>query len=138
MMLPPLCNVASIQPKGKLSLGNSNIWTATDVTHSFTLSKISHIIIMYQYSANNGGNGNSHVVMRLSIDSIPQKHTVSLTGNTYNFGNFGLWQGSLGSGAHKVTLDYCSPINTHNIVSSDLEWKRWNKWMNRAMTVIIC
>jgi len=52
---------------------------------------------MYQFS---GFSGNSHIVMRLSI---PQKHTVSLTGNT---GNFGLWQESLNSGAHKVSLEY--------------------------------
>ena len=90
---------------------------------------------MYQYS---GFAGNSFVVMRLSIDSVAQKHTVSLTGNTAYAGNFGLWQGSLSNGAHKVTLDYRSPVNTVNAVSSDLQWKRWNKWMNRAMTVIIC
>ena len=90
---------------------------------------------MYQYS---GYGGSSHVVMRLSIDSLVQKHTASLTGNTAYAGNYGLWQGSLSNGAHKVTLDYRSPVNTHNVVSSDLEWVHWNKWMNRAMTVIIC
>ena len=135
MMLPPSCNVYTIQPKTKLSLSNSNTWASTDVTYSFTLSKLSHVIIMYQYS---GFSGNSYVVMRLSIDSVVQKHTVSLTGNTAYAGNFGLWQGSLNNGAHKVTLDYRSPVKTDNTVSSDSEWVRWNKWMNRAMTVIIC
>ena len=76
--------------------------------------------------------------MRLSIDSLAQKHTASLTGNTAYAGNFGLWQGSLNSGVHKVTLDYRTPTSTTNTVSSDLEWARWNKWMNRVMTVIIC
>ena len=76
--------------------------------------------------------------MSLSIDSVVQKHTVSLTGDTYYVGNFGLWQGSLSSGVHKATLDYCSPTSTTNTVSSELEWARWNKWQNRAMTVIIC
>ena len=90
---------------------------------------------MYQYS---GIGGSSHIVMRLSIDSVAQKHTASLTGDTIFAGNFGLWQGSLNSGAHKVTLDYRSPVKTENTVSSDLEWTRWNKWHNRAMTVIIC
>ena len=90
---------------------------------------------MYQYS---GFGGNSHVVMRLSIDSVVQKHTVSLSGDTTYAGNFGLWQGSLNNGAHKVTLDYRSPVKTDNTVSSELEWARWNKWINRAMTVIIC
>ena len=90
---------------------------------------------MYQYS---GYGGDSHVVMRLSIDSRAQKHTVSLTGNTHYAGNFGLWQGSLNSGAHKATLDYRSPASTTNTVSSALEWTRCNKWHNRAITVIIC
>ena len=37
-----------------------------------------------------------------------------------------------------VTLDYRSPVSTTNTVSSDLEWKPYNKWMTRAMTVIVC
>jgi len=73
--------------KGKASLGNFNRWAATDVIHSFTLSKQSHIIIIYQYS---GGAGSSHVVMRLNIDSVPQKHSMSITGNTALVGNFKL------------------------------------------------
>ena len=135
MMLPPSCSAYSIQPKATFSLSNSNSWASTDVTYSFTLSKQSHVIIMYQYA---GRGGSSHVVMRLSIDSVAQKHSISLDGDTAYVGNFGLWQGSLNSGAHKATLDYRSPAKTTNTVSSDLEWSRWNKWMNRAMTVIIC
>ena len=135
MMLPPSCKAYSIQPKTTFSLSNSNSWASTDVTYSFTLSKLSHVIIMYQYS---GFSGNSHVVMRLSIDSDAQKHTVSLTRDTSYAGNFGLWQGSLNTGSHKATLDYRSPVKTANTVSSDLEWRRYNKWMSRAMTVIIC
>jgi len=111
MMLPSSCSVATIQPKGKFSLSNSNRWVSTDVIHSFTLSKHSHVIIMYQYA---GFSDNSHVVMYLTIDSVAQKHTVSLTGNTAYAGNFGLWQGSLTSGAHKVIRDYCSPVKTEH------------------------
>ena len=134
-MLPPSCTAYSIQPKTTFSLSNSNSWASTDVTYSFTLTKESHVIIMYQYA---GSGGSSYIVMRLSIDSVAQKHSVSLTGNTAYAGNFGLWQGSLKSGAHKATLDYRSPVRTGHTVSSNLEWKKWNKWMNRAMTVIIC
>ena len=75
--------------------------------------------------------------MRLSIDSVAQKHTVSLTGNTYYTGNFGLWQGSLNSGAHKIDLDYRSPVKTTNAVSPNLDWQR-SIWQNRALTVVIC
>ena len=74
MMVPPSCRAYSIQPKTTFTLSNLNKWASTDVTYSFTLSKPSHVIVMYQYS---GHGGNSHVVMRLSIDSVAQKHTVS-------------------------------------------------------------
>ena len=90
---------------------------------------------MYQYT---GYGGNSYIAMHLNIDSVVQKHTVSLTGNTAYVGNFGLWQGSLNSGAHKVTLDYHTTAKTDNTVSSDLEWTHWNKLINRAITLIIC
>ena len=135
MMLPPSCNAYSIRPESTFSLQNINYFTSTDVTYSFTLTKESHVIIMYQYA---GAGGNSYIVMRLNIDSVSWQNTVSLTGETVFAGNFGLWQGPLSSGSHEVTLDYRSPVATTNTVSSDLEWTRWNKWMNRAMTVIIC
>ena len=90
---------------------------------------------MYQYS---GYGGSSYIVMRLSIDSVVQKHTVSLTGDTVYAGNFGLWQGSLNSGAHKVTLDYRAPVVTQNVISSGQEWNDRGKWMQRSMSVIIC
>ena len=50
----------------------------------FTLSKQSCVTIMYQYTRH---GGNSHVVMHLSIDSVTQKHIVSLTGDTVYDGN---------------------------------------------------
>jgi len=135
MMLPPSCRVISVNPKSSLSLSSSNAWASTDVIISFTLSKQSHVIIMYQYS---GYSGRSHVVMRLSIDSEPQQHTVSLTGNSVYTGNFGLWQGSLNAGQHKVSLDYRSPAKTTHTVSGDPEYNNWNKWMNRAITITYC
>ena len=135
MMLPSSCRTTEIDPKTSFSLSNSDVWASTDVVHSFTLSKQHHVIIMYQYA---GLGGNSYIVMRLSINSVAQPHTVSLTGNTRYVGNFGLWQSSLNSGTYKVALQYRSSVRTVNTVSADSEWKRWNKWMNRAMTVIIC
>ena len=134
MMLPPACTATTVQPKTSFSLSNSNRWASTDVTYSFTLSKQSHVIIMYQYA---GNSGNTHTVMHLSIDSVTQKHTASLTGDTAYAGNFGLWQGSLKSGAHKITLDYRTPAKTTNTVSPNLD-SRWNIWQNRALTIITC
>ena len=138
MMLPPSCKVTIVQPKTSFSLSNVNKWASTDVTYSFTLSKLSHVIAMYQYT---GRGGNSYIVMRLSIDSVSQQHTVSLTGNTVYAGNFGLWQGSLNSGAHKITLDYRTPVKTSNLISPNLDWQQVylnDIWQNRALTVVIC
>ena len=134
MMLPPGCTVTTVQPKTSFSLSNSNTWASTDVTNSFTLSKQSHVIIMYQYA---GFSGGSHTVMRLNIDSVPQPSTASLTGDTIFAGNFGLWQGSLDSGAHKVTLDYRTPAKTTNTVSPNLD-RHHGIWQNRALTIIPC
>ena len=94
---------------------------------------------MYQYAGYS--TGNSHTVMRLTIDSVSQQHTVSLTGDTFYVGNFGLWQGSLNSGTHNVTLDYRTPASTINTVSENIYWQQvymLDIWQNRALTVIIC
>ena len=56
-------------------------------------------------------------------------------------GNFGLWQGSLNSGAHKISLDYRTPVKTSNLVPPNLDWQQVylnDIWQNRALTVIIC
>ena len=138
MMLPPSCAVTTVSPEKSIALKNSNTWAPTDVTYAFKLSKQSHVIIMYQFA---GFAGNSHIVMRLSIDSVPQKHTVSLIGNSAYSGNFGLWQGLLKSGAHKITLDYRTPARVVNSVSPNLDWPQvygYRIWMNRALTVINC
>ena len=136
MMLPPSCQVITVHPETNITiLGLVNRWTSTDVTSSFTLSQQSHVIIMYQYS---GHCNDSYIVMRLSVDSIPQKHTASLTGNTEYAGNFGLWQGSLSAGQHTVSLDYRAGATTTQTVTCDPEWVYRNKWMSRAMTIIYC
>ena len=140
MMLPSSCRVTTVNPETSITLNMSSTWLPTDVFTSFTLSKQSYVIIMYQF-AGVSGNLNSFIVMRLSIDSIPQKHTVSISGYSRFLGNFGLWQGFLKTGAHKITLDYRSPTKTLNFVSPNLDWPRLYDreiWKNRALTVIIC
>ena len=79
MMLPPTCTVTTVQRKLSFYLDNSNRWASTDVNYLVTSSNQNHVIIMYQYA---GNSVNSHVVMHLSIDSVVQNHTVSLTGDT--------------------------------------------------------
>ena len=138
MMLPQSCIVHTVQPKTVFSLGNSNTWASTDVAYLLTLSKTSHVIIMYQYA---GDAGNSHIVMRLTINSAPQKHTVSLNGDLTWTSNFGLWQGSLNSGRHNIALDYRTSANTSNNVSPNLEWQQvysYVIWQHRTLTIIVC
>ena len=138
MMLPPTCTATTVNPKTSFSLHNNNRWAPTDVTHTLKLSKQAHVIIMYQYSGYTGG---SHVVMRLSINSVPQAHTASLTGDSPFAGNFGLWQGALNAGNYKITIEYRSPAKTTNTVSPYLDWVQKNGhaiWHSRALTVISC
>ena len=41
-------------------------------------------------------------------------------------------------GNYKAALEYRSSAKSVNNVSAELEWKNYNKYMNIAMTVIIC
>ena len=51
---------------------------------------------MYQYNGH-GSNNNHFMVLRIKINSVVRKHSVSVPGYTYYYGNFGLWKGSLDS-----------------------------------------
>ena len=138
MILPPSCHVAAVvRPQTTFNFGSTNEWAPSDVIYSLTLTKQTYVIVMYQHSGRIS-NGETHMVMRLNIDLVPQQHTVSLTGDTEYVGNFGLWQGALGSGPHEIILEYRTPGLSENTVSSNLEWEQFNKWMNRALTVITC
>ena len=105
MYLPSACReIYSMWSENSLSLSTTG-WKATDLNYSFTLSHVEHIIVRYQYSA---FGRNTYTVTRLLIDSIPTKHTASITGNTYFAGNSGMWQGILSSGTHTITVQHRS------------------------------
>jgi len=127
MMLPPSCNVVTINPKGNFAIGNSNRWAQTDVSHSLSLSRQSHVFIMYQFA---GPFGGKTTVMRLGINSVPQKHTQSLMGEGNYGGIFGMWQGVLNRGTHKITLEYRGDAIA-GLVGARL-------WQTRALTAIYC
>ena len=135
MMMPSSCGVVTVHPRTSFTLGDSNRWASTDLSHTLKLTKNSHVIVMYQFSGSGGG---SHIVMRLRIGNTVQKHTVSLVGDTTYAGNFGLWQGAFKAGEHTFVVDYRSPASTTNSVSAEPTYRRWEKWMNRAMTIIYC
>ena len=98
MRLPTKCKATVINPKNGFTFSRTSTWASTDLSYSLTLTKQSHAFIMFQYS---GANSNSYVAMRLSINSVTQMHSVSLTGGSIIIGNFGLWQRSLNNGNHK-------------------------------------
>jgi len=134
MMMPSSCKAITIHPKTSFTLGNTDKWAATDLTYSVNLTKNSHVIAMYQFA----GFGGEYIVMRLKVDTDAKKHTVSLVGKTTFAGNFGLWQGSLMAGNHSFVVEYRTPTRSTNTVSAELTYRRFVKWMNRAMTIIYC
>ena len=104
MMLPPSCKVVSVNPRNDITIAHHG-WTKTDLQYSLVLSKLSHVIIMYQHSGN-GPQNNYFFVNRIKINSDIQKHTVFHSPRAAYYGNFGLWQGSLNSGAHAIVVEY--------------------------------
>ena len=60
---------------------------------------------MYQCSGY-GPNNDYLIVTHIKVNSVIQKHTVYYSGNSYYYGNFGLWQGSLNSGTHTILVEY--------------------------------
>ena len=67
--------------------------------------KLSHVIIMYQLSGYSPHN-DFHIVTRIKIGTAIEKHTAFHSGYENYYGNFGLWQGSLNSGTHSITVEY--------------------------------
>ena len=104
MMLPPSCRVTTINPRTTLSLLKTTTWLDTDLKCSLTLSKLCHIIIIYQFSGVGVVDSYFYSPMRVTINNSIQKHTVSHLGYSQYIGNFGLWQGSLSSGTHKIVV----------------------------------
>jgi len=128
MMLPPSCKVNKVSPENLFSSGGRNTWTPTDVAYSLVLSQQSHVIVLYQFAGDGSGR---HFVTRISINSIPLKHTVSHSSDTSFFGNFGMWQGPLSAGTHKVVFEYRLPkARKHHPEVTD--------WQTRTMSVISC
>ena len=129
MMLPPSCKVVTVNPRADLKLPHRS-WTVTYLQHSLVLKKLSHVIIMYQFSGWSSQT-DYFFINRIKINSVIQKHTISHS--PYNSGryhsNFGLWQGSLDSGTHSITVDY---RNHYEATSKS------GTWETRALTIVYC
>ena len=129
MMLPPSCKVIAINPRKNFTIAQTGSWRTTDLQYSLVLSKLSHIIVMYQYTGS-GPRDDYYIATRIKINSDIQKHTVAHSGHTTYFGNFGLWQGSLDSGTHTIEVMYRS--RRVQAKSQSREWE------TRALTIIHC
>ena len=130
MMLPPSCRVTTINPRNTITVPYTAwpAWRDTDLKHTLVLSKLSHVIIMYQYTGH-GPNSIHYMVLRIKINSVVQKHTVSVPAYTYYYGNFGLWQGPLDSGNHNIVVEYRNRGATTSTP---------NNWETRALTIMYC
>ena len=129
MYLPTVCRIlANLRPNGSLSLSSTN-WTTTDLSYSFTSNQERHIIVRYQYSAE---GYRSYTFTRLVVDSVPIKHTVSVTGRENYSGNSGMWQGILSSGTHTIAVEHKSSNTYTHYTGSGYSLT------TRAMDIIYC
>ena len=129
MYLPSTCRrLATIKPTSSLSL-STTAWKVTDLSSTFRLTRDEHIFVRYQYSAY---GLNTYVVTRLLIDSVPMKHTASITGNEYYAGNSGMWQGILSSGLHTIAVEHRGGTTYTHYVGSGRDFS------TRAMDIIRC
>ena len=130
MTLPSSCSVvANIEPTSSLYLSPSS-WINTDLSHKFTLSKASHIIVRYQFS---GPGQNNYVVTRLSINGVVQPHTASIRGQKAYSGNSGFWQGVLSSGTYTITVQHRAGTTYYQYVAGS-SYEEYT----RAMDIVQC
>ena len=127
MMLPPSCKVVTVNPRTTITIPKSS-WTKTDLQYSLVLSKLSHVIIMYQYTGY-GPKDDYYFVTRIKINSAVEKHVTYHSGYTRYYGNFGLWQGSLNSGTHAILVEYRNRDATKN---------EPRYWQTRTLTIVYC
>ena len=125
MYLPSNCHWwAKIRPTGSSSLSITS-WRTTDLTYSFSLSGSQHFFVRYQFTVHRS----TYVITRLVIDSVPMKHTASITGNDYYHGNSGMWQGVLTSGRHTIAVEHRSGSPYTSYIDD---------YRTRAMDIISC
>ena len=126
MYLPSNCRrLINLRPTSSLSISSTS-WRTTDLSYTFTLSRDEHIFVRYQYGVY---LSSTYVITRLVIDSVPIKHTASITGNNYYHGNSGMWQGILSSGRHTIAVQHRSGRTYTHSVNDDY---------TRAMDIIGC
>ena len=131
MYLPSTCHrLATVRPTSSLSLSSTS-WRTTDLSYSFTLYQDWHIIVRYQYTT---PGRNTYTITRLAIDSVPMKHTASITGNEQYAGNSGMWQGVISSGSHTIAVEHRSGSTYTHYTATGTS----NDAYTRTMDIIRC
>ena len=133
MMLPPSCKVALVNPLTSIEFKRVSWYrySETDLNYSLTLTKGSHVIIMYQIAGKSSDNHhNYYFKTRLTLNSTLVSHTASHPGDTLYASNFGLWQGYLSEATHKIVIQYSTNRLTRSVPTEF--------WQTRALTIIYC
>ena len=120
MMLPPSCKVVLVNPRTTVAIPRRG-WIATDLKYSLALSKLSHVIIMYQYS----GQGQQNNYFFVNHIRYSKAHSVPFRSQLIYFG---LWQGPLDSGTH-ILIEY---RNNGQTTSKGIAWE------TRVLNIIYC
>ena len=112
MYLPQACRIMTNMQRITFPYNISTTsWINTDLSYSFTLYQTTHMIVRYQYISR---VYYTSLITRLSIDDTVHQQTAAVTGNTYNIGQSGMWQGVLSSGMHNITVQIKSGNGTTN------------------------
>jgi len=121
-----------------VTLSAANTWANfPDLTTTFTLAAATNVLAFYQVTmsgsnsiVNPNGDGLSHMVTRLAIDSTPPQTSRAIAGNTLYWSPSNVWIGTLARGTHTVTVQYRSPTGGPN--SPDT-----NDWHSRVLQVLV-
>ena len=75
------------------------------------------------------GNGISHLVTRLVMETDIKEHSRAITGNTQYWSPSSLWMGPLPAGGHTLRVQYRTPGGGTNTPGVD--------WQNRVLHVLV-
>ena len=104
MMPPSTCNVVKANPRTYLKLNSTALWVEMDACYNLRLRKTCHAIILYHFASESSKRHS--VFNRLTRNSVPIKHTSSVSGDALNTGNICVWTGALDQGDNNICLEY--------------------------------
>ena len=129
MMLPSTCNVVKANPRTYLKLNRTALWVKTDACYNLRLRKTCHAVILYHFASE---SSKQHSVFnRLTRNLVPIEHTSSVSGDTLNTGNTGVWTGAMDQGDNNICLAYTN--SGQGVAATDNR-----SHLTRSLTIIYC